>query len=91
MRVVWTRGGVRSLQAIRDYIDGDNPIAARTVAQRIRQSVRQLEIFPQAGRPALRSGTREIVIAGLPYVVVYRLTGAEVQVIRVFHTKQNRH
>jgi toxin ParE1/3/4 len=90
VRIVWTELALASLALIRQYIDTDNPRAARAVSDRIKRAVRQLEIFPQVGRPALRAGTRELVIAGLPYVVVYRIGDNRVEVLRVFHTKQLR-
>lgn len=90
MRVVWTVGAVQSLKGIRQYIQTDNPHAAKRVADRIEHSVQQLEVFPHAGRQGLREGTRELVIPGVPYVVVYRVA-CEVQILRVFHAKQFRH
>jgi plasmid stabilization system protein ParE len=33
--------------------------------------------------------TRELVVTDLPYVVVYRVTLAEVQILRVLHTRQD--
>jgi hypothetical protein len=32
------------------------------------------------------AGTRELVVAGLPYVVVYRVAGNAVEVLLVLHT-----
>ena len=91
MKVNWTRGALQSLSCIRDYIASDNEIASATVARRIKNAVKQLEIFPHAGRLGLRSGTRELVVAGLPYVVVYRVENATTQILRVLHTSQQWH
>ncbi len=33
-------------------------------------------------------GTRELVVAGLPYLVVYRLSDQVVEVLRVLHHAQ---
>ncbi|MGA7685437.1 MAG: type II toxin-antitoxin system RelE/ParE family toxin [Terriglobales bacterium] len=68
-----------------DYITQDNPdAAARTVAA-ITKAVDALDDFPALGRPGRISGTRELVVAGTPYIVPYRVRGEVVQLIRVFH------
>lgn len=91
MKIVWASGAVRSLLAIRQYIESDNPLAACQVASKIKQAVRNLETFPHAGRPGMRDGTRELIIGGLPYVVVYRVGTSAVYIARVLHTSQQRH
>jgi toxin ParE1/3/4 len=37
------------------------------------------------GRIGRRKGTRELVVAGLPYFVVYRLRASTIEVLRVIH------
>lgn len=91
MKLAWTKAGLRSLKAIRSYIAADNPVAAGAVADQIEDSVERLTIFPRSGRPGLEVGTRELVIPGLPFYVVYRMTDTEVQLLKVFHSKQHRH
>jgi toxin ParE1/3/4 len=44
---------------------------------------------PDCGRPGLREGTRELVVPGTPYIVVYRNRGHAVQVLHVFHARQD--
>ncbi len=38
------------------------------------------------GRPGRSQGTRELVIAGSPYIVVYIVDDIEVQIVAVFHS-----
>jgi len=90
MKVKWRRSALGDLTRIHDYIAQDNPTAARTVAQRVLGSVNRLAVFPDSGRPGLTPGTREIVVVGLPYVVVYDHDGASVDIIAVFHAAQSR-
>jgi plasmid stabilization system protein ParE len=33
-------------------------------------------------------GTRELVVPGSTYLIVYRVTDEEVQILRVFHCRQ---
>ena len=86
MKVQWLKAATRSLRAVHARIALDNPAAARRVVQRIKMSVEKLETFPEAGRIGQVPGTMELVITGLPYIVVYRLASGSVDILRVFHT-----
>jgi plasmid stabilization system protein ParE len=86
VRVRWLTGAASSLRAVHARIALDNPAAARRVVQRIRASVARLRTFPASGRAGQVPGTMELVIDGLPYIVVYRTSEKEVQILRVFHT-----
>ena len=35
------------------------------------------------------AGTRELVIPGLPYIIVYRVTEAAVFIIHIYHTARD--
>jgi toxin ParE1/3/4 len=48
-----------------------------------------LESFPNRGRNGRIGGTRELVLAPLPYIVVYRVTTDSVEIIRIYHSAQN--
>jgi plasmid stabilization system protein ParE len=56
--------------------------------ERIRDAVSRLARFPASGRPGRVAGTRELVIAGTPYIVPYRVTGDAVQIITILHGAQ---
>ena len=45
--------------------------------------------MPERGRIGLRPGTRELTSAW-PYIIVYRITGEAVQVLRIWHGAQDR-
>ncbi len=34
-------------------------------------------------------GTRELIVTNLPYIVLYRVSGDAVEILRVFHTAQD--
>jgi addiction module RelE/StbE family toxin len=59
------------------------------VIDRIEQLVKRLATFPESGRVGHIPGTRELVVPGLPYLVVYRVTPDAVEILRVFHTSRN--
>jgi toxin ParE1/3/4 len=40
------------------------------------------------GRPGRVTGTRELVISGTPFVVIYRLQEQSIEVLRLLHSAQ---
>jgi toxin ParE1/3/4 len=88
MKIVWSRRAIRHLAAIRDFIAEDNPSSAAAIAAQIVDSVELLVAHPQLGRAGRVPGTRELVIAGTPYVVPYRIRRDRLDLIAVFHGRQ---
>lgn len=90
MIVRYTRAARDDIAAIHDFIARDNLSAARQVVATIEQVTAQLSLFPQSGRRGSVKGTRELVIPGLPFIVVYHATDADVVIVAVFHMAQDR-
>ena len=65
--------------------DASGSATADRVIQSILQATRQLEHFPLLGRVGLVAATRELPVAGLPYIVVYKPEPDGVRVVRVIH------
>ena len=86
MNVTWLNAATHSVRRLHARIAADNPPAARRVVERIRQAIDRLADFPASGRRGQVEGTRELVIPGLPYLVVYRVRENTVEILRVFHT-----
>jgi toxin ParE1/3/4 len=78
----------RRLEDIHEYISQQNSAAAARMVQRIRASVERLATSPGLGRPGRVTGTRELVIAGTPYIVPYRVKADIIQIITVLHGAQ---
>lgn len=85
MSLHWTPLARADLFSIFHYVVTRNPPAADRLVAAIEEQLQALLDFPQMGRPGRVAGTREFVISRTPYVVAYRLRGAEVQIIRVLH------
>ena len=88
MRVRWLRTALRNLDEEASYIAADDANAARVVVQRILGAVAQLAEQPGLGRPGRVPGTRELIVPKTRYIVPYRVRGAAVEVLRVFHTSR---
>lgn len=84
MKVRWLVAALDDLDAVFEFIAEENPKAARDMAQRVWTAARGLGEHPGMGRPGRVGGTREWVITGTPYIVVYRVRH-EVEVLRVLH------
>jgi toxin ParE1/3/4 len=86
MTPVWSPEAIADLEAVRVYIEQDDPAAARRVALHIIHNVEALlPHHPEMGRPGRVPGTRELVIPRTPFIVPYRLQGSRIQILRVFH------
>lgn len=88
MQVVWSPRAVQHLSRLRRYIEKENPKAASKVARRILDVVSLLQTMPHAGRPGRVPGTRELVIADTPFLVVYRVQARTLQIVAVLHAAQ---
>lgn len=88
MKIVWSRRAIGDLEALREYIAKDNPKAAESVGQRIIESVDLLASQPHLGRYGRILGTRELVVAGTPYIIPYRVRGERMELIAVFHGRR---
>lgn len=88
MTLEWSALALGDRDAIFDYIEAESPRAAIEIDFRIREAVGRLAEFPGSGRPGRIDGTREWVIAGTPYVAVYRIAGNALRILRVLHGAQ---
>ena len=85
MKLVWTENALEDRLGIFDYIAEDSFDAAVRTDDRIQAQAENLEDWPETGRVGRVDGTRELVISGTPYVVVYGLANGDVIVWRVLH------
>jgi plasmid stabilization system protein ParE len=90
MKVVFTPRARRHLEAIAEYVAERNPAAAVRVGSRIRETIDLLGKFPTMGRNGILEGTREFVVTGLPYIVVYRAGEDVLTILGVYHGAQRR-
>ena len=89
MQLKWTDLALTDLDHIETYIAADNsPLVAIDVVLRIIDTVDVvLPEHPKAGRIGRVENTRELVIDGTPFLVIYRITQA-VELLRVLHGAQ---
>jgi toxin ParE1/3/4 len=85
MTPVLSATAVANLRAIERYIGDHNPTAAESIAAAILERIKLLAGFPAMGRPGRVEGTREFVILGTPYIIVYRARGDYLDIVAVVH------
>ncbi len=92
MRLRFTSKAGRQLSDISSHIARESPGSAQRVVRDIRAAARLLTEFPEMGRSGSVPTTREWVVSGRPYVIVYRadVTTGELAVIEIFHCAQHR-
>ena len=91
MRIRYTRNAIRHLEFIAAYIADHNPKASLRVGQRIWSTITLLSEFPHMGRDGVLRGTRELIIPGLPYIVVHRLqSNGDIVILGIYHGAQLR-
>ena len=88
MEVIWLEGAFLDSRRVREHIRQFNPLAAQKTVGRIEKAAEQLPRFPAVGRVGEVPGTRELVITVTPYLLVYRARGDRLEILRVFHSKQ---
>ena len=88
MQLRWTEDAANDLERIADYLLLHTPDRAPDLVARVYEAAATLLTFPNRGRPGKKEGTRELVLAPLPYIVVYTVRGDVVFVVRILHGAQ---
>lgn len=87
-RLEWTRPAIDDLKAAGEYIAQEAPEAAVRMAARVREAVELLPFQPNMGRPGRIAETRELVVSGTPFIVIYWARKGVVQILRLLHHAQ---
>jgi toxin ParE1/3/4 len=86
----WSKLVLNQFKTIHDHIAKDSPAAARKQGSLILSAIDQLETFPISGRAGDVSETRELVVAGTPYIVYYRLEDGIVFLKAIRHAARQK-
>lgn len=89
-RLRWSVAAAGDLEGISNYLHLHHPSFAASTIQRLYDTARSLKQFPNMGRAGKKSGTRELVLAPLPYLIIYSVDDQSVHILRFLHTAQDR-
>jgi plasmid stabilization system protein ParE len=85
LKLFWTPRAYNDLIQICDFIGSENITAAKRMITRIRIATQKLAEYPHIGRNGRVDCTRELVVPASPYIVVYRINGAIVEILSIIH------
>jgi len=89
IQVRWTTPAAQDLEEITLYIRKDSESSALAVAKTLFDAANSLDLLQSRGRVGRIPGTRELVVSGLPYIVVYQVTRAAIQILHNNHGARN--
>lgn len=89
MQVRWTSPAAQDMEEIVLYIQRDSAESAKTVAKTLFDAANSLEFMPSRGRAGRIMGTRELVIPGLPFIIVYEVMDTAVHIHHIYHAARN--
>ncbi|MEI9929735.1 MAG: type II toxin-antitoxin system RelE/ParE family toxin [Rhizomicrobium sp.] len=91
MKAVLRKSAYADLKRIHDWIASDSPPNAQSVIGRILDAIEyKIPAFPFIGRKGTVEGTREWIVRGLPYIIVYRVSTDAIEVLAIYHGAQSR-
>jgi toxin ParE1/3/4 len=88
--IVWSERALRRLDAIRVYIAQDKLIAAESLAFHIVRAAESLRTHPNLGHRGSNPRLRELLVAGTPYVIIYRVIRRRVVIATIWHAAQRK-
>lgn len=85
MKIFWLEKAAIDLEQAYEFILFDNPPAAENEVTKVLEAVELLSINPALGKAGRVAKTRELVVAGTPYIVIYRVKSSRLEILRIFH------
>ena len=85
MKLIWSPEARLDLREMVIYLCEKNRFAAKTLYHRIETAANEISNSPYTGRPGRVPGTRELVIAGTPYILPYQIRSERIEILRVYH------
>ena len=85
MQLKWTRPAILDLSEAGEFIAVENPEAGSKMAERVLEAVEYLVTYPNIGREGRLADSKELVVTGTPFIVIYRVRNGVVQILRVLH------
>jgi toxin ParE1/3/4 len=89
MQLRWTTAAADDLEGIAEYLLERSPQNAAELIRKIYEAPSILVNYPSLGRPGKKEGTRELVIAPLPYIVIYQILDDILYIVRILHGAQD--
>jgi addiction module RelE/StbE family toxin len=86
LNIRWTKIALSDLESFFEYIASEDRLeTARTVIKKIIAGVDNISKFPDIGHKGRVPKTKELVIPGTPFTVVYRVHKNALQILTIIH------
>ena len=86
MNIRWQTQAHKDLQGVLHFHTNQRSTAGPKLVQNIIHfAIKQLQVAPQSGRQGRVEGTRELIVPGCLFVVVYRIKNNEIQILAIRH------
>jgi addiction module RelE/StbE family toxin len=89
-RIRWAPAAADDLEEVYNYLCEHHPSMAQPTIRILYEAARSLKRFPNRGCIGQKEGTRELIVAPMPYIVVYGVEREVVHIFRVIHASQER-
>jgi toxin ParE1/3/4 len=86
MKLRWNADTLKAVEVIYAVRSKCDPAAARSFVFRVAEVTGRLLTLPTSGRPGIRKGMGLLAVPGTPYVIVYRVEGETVDILRMIYT-----
>jgi toxin ParE1/3/4 len=83
--IIWAPEAILDIREAHDFLLERNERAAERITTAIYEAGERLAHFPNRGRRGMLPGTRELIVHGTPYYLVYYFFDPGVEISRVIH------
>jgi addiction module RelE/StbE family toxin len=90
VKVLWLEKAVVDLEEAYEFILSDNPSTAAGEVETVLKAVERLRDHSAMGRVGRVPKTRELVLSGTPYLIIYRVKNSHLEILRIFHGSRRR-
>jgi toxin ParE1/3/4 len=85
VKIHFARPAKVDLEEVVSFISAENQAAARSTLERIFDAIDYLTSFPSMGRNGRVPNTKELIVSGTPFVVVYQIRSHVIFILRILH------
>ena len=91
MKIRYSPESIDDLQRVVEFVEAENPFAARRIAIDLQEGVDRLKQFPRIGLPVWKASDperiRDLFIGH--YTARYLITDETIYILRLWHNKEN--
>lgn len=86
MKIHFAKPAEIDLEEAASFISSDNGKAATSTVRRVFEAIDYLSTFPSMGRCGRVPNTRELIVSGTPFVVIYQMRCHVIFILRILHS-----